>query len=62
MKQFQRSTLGALKPASAKALRVKQIRAIPKNVVWGISKPAYAQMSWLQQRAMKQAAGWNIDS
>lgn len=32
--------------------------AIPHNVVWGISQPAYVEMTWLQQWAMKQAAGW----
>jgi len=32
--------------------------AIPHNVVWGISQPAYVEMTWLQQGAMKQAAGW----
>jgi hypothetical protein len=34
-------------PRSARALMEKQIEAIPTNVGWGISKPAYAGMNLL---------------
>jgi hypothetical protein len=57
-RKLSRSTLGAITPRSARALPEKQIEAIPTNVGWGISKPAYAGMTLLQQRAMKQASGW----
>jgi hypothetical protein len=58
MRKLSRSTMGAMTPRSDRALSVKQIETMPKEVVWGISKPAYAGMNLLQQGAMKQASGW----
>lgn len=54
--QANRAVLGALSPGSARGLRLAQIAAIPSDVVWGISRSAYARMTWAQQQAMKRAS------
>ena len=57
-KSMSRDQLATITPELARTLSVKQLGALRPSVVWAIPRSAYRVMTWAQQNAMKQAAGW----